>query len=603
MLCRVVARVPRAWYSVTTAGPLGVDRGIPLAMQDADHSGFGTGREVALTDPFDVYLNYVRAGYLQPDEKQLRAMKEIQKLYYRVRDYTPPEELNIRTQLLLLELKRRSRRERESSWILYLTSDASNKRKKNEVIKSLSHLDDSVVHSPQGLLVNGEVGCGKSMLIDIFASCLPHKSKMRWHFHNFILWVFNEMHELQTKRDLGGTRDDENDLMLFEIAQKMIMKNTVLILDEFMLPDIAAANIIKYLFTYYFRLGGVLIATSNKLPEDLYSNEFNKRQFHDFVGILHSRCQTIDMRSNRDYRTLTSTENAVPNIVIKSENRVSHDMQWQEMLRTFNPTEEWAAATVCVFKREITLSKTNGKVCYIDFKTICEGEYASSDYISILSHFHTIIIDHVPKITIKKKNEARRFITLLDALYELKCTLVLRCEVPIDELFFSEKETEESSMLDSEAFARATIDLSTPYRPNVSFYDQVDDFSESTRKTSSIKEKKDFADLKAFTGQDELFAYRRAVLRLKQMLYSPVWKTSGSHWVPLDASMRPWENEGVFNAMPVREAAEIPGVKRPEAPQFHSIQHFWALGKYGLDQGKRLKDDIARRWIRSSNYE
>lgn len=553
----VKAICPKIWYSSGTSGPLGVDRGPPLSTREPPHGSscdydsdhHYTGKEVALTDPFEVYLNYVRGGLLERDEQQLRTMKEIQKLFYRVRDYTPPAELGIRTQLLLLELKRRTRRENEYSnsnsslWIRYATSEATNKRKKNEVIKSLSDLDDSVIHSPQGLLVNGEVGCGKSMLIDIFASCLPHKSKMRWHFHNFILWVFNEMHVLQTKRDLKRIRDDENDLMLFEIAQKMIMKNTVLILDEFMLPDIAAANIIKYLFTYYFRLGGVLVATSNKLPEDLYSNDFNRRQFHDFVGILHSRCQTIDMRSNKDYRSIYSGdgEGASSNIIARSQAGVTHEAKWQEMIKKINPSGQWGPTTVSVFNRSITFDKTNGETCYVDFKTICEQDNASSDYITLLSHFHTVIIDDVPKLTIKKKNEARRFITLLDALYEQKCSLVLRCEVPIDELFFFNGVVEkESDMLDSESFARATLDSSTPYRPNVSFYNQVDEFSEPTTTTSSSTSTKNFGDLTAFTGQDELFAYKRAVLRLKQMV---AWKSCDRHWKPLDSSMRPWETE------------------------------------------------------------
>ena len=103
--------------------------------------------------------------------------------------------------------------------------------------------------------------------MDIFAASLPHNSKMRWHYNNFILWVFNEMHKIRKERHFTTVMSNnkaerkmsmENEFVLFEIAQKMIDKNTVLMLDEFMLPDIAAANIIKILFTYYFKLGGVL---------------------------------------------------------------------------------------------------------------------------------------------------------------------------------------------------------------------------------------------------------------------------------------------------------------------------------------------------------
>ena len=87
-------------------------------------------------------------------------------------------------------------------------------------------------------------------------------------------------------------------------------KNSILMLDEFVLPDIASANIIKILFTFYFKLGGVLVATSNKLPEELYSTDFSKRKFKDFVGILNMRCQSIDMKSEKDYRTYFANESS-----------------------------------------------------------------------------------------------------------------------------------------------------------------------------------------------------------------------------------------------------------------------------------------------------
>lgn len=622
-------------------------------------------------------------------------MKEFQKLYHRVIDYTPPEELSIKISLLLrqIELKHAEKAAREKSMAgiprriggilnIFRTDPEAQKR---QLIRYIT--DEEELHnfaSPQGLLINGEVGCGKSMLMDIFASSLPHKSKMRWHYNNFILWVFNEMHQIQKERLFTTTMANglntqrmtmENEFILFEVAQKMISKNTVLMLDEFMLPDIASANIIKILFTYYFKLGGVLVATSNKLPEELYSNEFHKSKFRTFVNILNSRCQSVDMRSTKDYRSIFASVSLEGlNLVTKRD--TDHDEKWLGMLKndalgvpkeseklnpkvTLNSLSD-GPSEFTVYGRTTRVPHTfnNNSVCYLDYGYICQGLFSSSDYITLASLYKTVILDNVPVMTTKMKNEARRFITLLDALYEAKCQLYMRSEAPLDELFFPDAVEADNANInsnrlevqDEEMYAKTAIDMANPYRPNVSTYDQdhtkvYDDFKDSVKGALGLKGEKptksetDFKNIKAFTGEDEKFAYKRAVLRIREMVSSSEWRNT-DRWVPVDISMRPWEkkshtpNSGTISSeleianadakidQFIQENKSIKHISKtlladalPKevssqygipfrrfnarlAPVFSALS-FWAMAPWTSDQARRVKDSIARKWMAS----
>lgn len=238
------------------------------------------------------------------------------------------------------------------------------------------------------------------------------------------------------------------------------------------------------------------------------------------------------------------------------------------------------------------------------------------------------------------KNEARRFITLLDAIYETKCQLFMRSQVPIDYLFFpdaSEDTPEEIRNLivtsvdenlqvqEEEMYARTAIDLNSPYRPNVAMYDESHT-SEHKPQNHKKPDVSDYKNITAFTGQDEKFAYKRAVLRIKQMLGSERWKTET--WIPLHEVMRPWEKrreiepkprpqevideslqeeiqaltrdkEELMHKLPrdISEQWNIPfgEFNRLFAPKFSS-QHFWAMGQWNTV--KRLKDGIALAWIK-----
>lgn len=656
---------------------------VPLSTSTLEKSRLenSTSTQISITDPFVLYQNYVAQGLLEKDEYQLRVMKEFQKLYQRVVDYKPPEELSIKISLLLrkIELKQVQAmiNERENKGLKLLTVPFGSltrlfkrdaETQKNQVIRIITDEEElSNFNSPQGLLINGEVGCGKSMLMDLFAASLPHHLKMRWHFNNFVLWVYNEIHKIQNEKIVTSTLHHgkrvkfsmENEFILFEIAQKMINKNTILMLDEFMLPDIATANIIKILFTYYFKLGGVLVATSNKLPEELYSNEFHKSKFKNFVNILNYRCKSVEMRSTKDYRELFALKSqGSPNSVVMYNNP-DHEGQWRRLIKgrlldlpntsplmddtipIRHPDLKGKPGSFKVYNRVTHLPLTfKDQICYLDFDHICKGLYGSSDYITLASNYHTIVLANVPILTTKMKNEARRFITLLDAIYESKCQFYIKSTVPIDYIFFPDADESDApeeikdmarnsdnnnlEVQDEEMFAKTAIATSSPYRPNTATYDQ--------NHTSEYKESvvNDYKDLKAFTGEDEKFAFKRAVLRIKEMVGSDIWRET-DRWVPIAETMRPWEDDTssfvykkqippedekvnetidrllkdktrLSQSLPrdISEAENIPfrQFNQKFAPIFTNVQHFWTMGKWG--NMTRLKDGIVKSWINSS---
>lgn len=612
---------------VVGSGPHGVEGRAPRVSRNEQESSGG----VAVTEPFLVYQNYVLQGLLEKDERQLRVMKEFQKLYHRVIGYTPPDELEVKISLLLKQIEVKYAEINDKQGISFSRLFQRDPVvKKNELVAYLTDEEElKNIVAPQGLLVNGEVGCGKSMLLDIFAASLPYESKMRWHYNNFILWVFQQIHVIQNERNLLGNRKYtmQNEFILFEIAQKMIQKNTVLILDEFMLPDIALANIIKILFTYYFKLGGVLVATSNKLPEELYSNQFHKTSFDKFVGILHSRCLTIDMKSEVDYRCKFSEVSSSTNLVVKLDN-AEHEMKWKDLIKRevkLDFSNSHQELTLTVYGRKITIkSYLNKTVCLLDYRDICQGQYSSADYITLASTFPTIILDNVPIMTTKMKNEARRFISLLDAIYEAKCQLYMRSDVNIDHLFFPDvlyaddqalmdklkldtTKDNRLSVQEEEMYSKTTMAMESPYRPNVSTYDVGKNsiFNEVTNKPEV-----DFKDSRAFTGEDEKFAYKRAVLRIKEMIGSDNWRAS-SRWVPLDRSMRPWEKSTKKNAtehkklLNPRDIVPSSGLPLEEyreniTPKITDSSHFWKMGYWTSENGKRLKDKLAKTWLNTS---
>ncbi|KAG7740245.1 hypothetical protein KL923_002086 [Ogataea haglerorum] len=553
---------------------------------------------LVLTDPYQIYRAYLASDLLQPDEHQHRAALEFQKLYFRLKDYVPNDkQLQMNNLVRQLEM----RYDQQHAGLLYRTigyrqawGDRKAEKERKELVRVLSNEEELYnIPAPQGLLVNGEVGCGKSMLLNIFADSLPVERKLRIHYNNFILWVYAEIHSIYERRKRESHSKHsflwlENEFILLEVASKMIRNHYVLMLDEFMLPDLASAKIVKILFTYFFKLGGVLVATSNRLPEELYSTDFNKTQFQSFERVLKMRCQVFDMNSDCDYRMQLIDRGARPHLVVKEH--PEHEKKWQELVRSV-VTEKPRETHFLSYGRQIRVPVQADGVALFKFDDLCgDSYYGPSEYISLASRFHTLVVDEIPVLTTKKRSEARRFITLLDSLYEARCNVVFRMDAEPSRLFFPDMRqpddgrSNNQQILEEEMFARTQLYLENPYRPNVQSYEEgKNEFNQSQVETN-------FKDIGKFTGEDEMFAYKRAVSRIYEMTCGRRWRMG--QWLG-PQMVRPWEKAKSEDAAGSAKKTE-PDPPR-QAPVFNQ-HHFWSMGSW-RNKSRWIKDELARRWM------
>ena len=344
---------------------------------------------------------------------------------------------------------------------------------------------------------------------------------------------------------------------------------------------------------------------------DLYGRDFRRAHFKSFLDILQARCISFDMRSKHDYRKpLSSSE------ISESKYFLPSQSGWEDTCRSLigaDPT----STILTVYSRPlhipcISSPSQSTKVAFFDFSELCMRNLGPADYLTIASHFEIIIIDNVPVLTMKMKNEARRFITLLDALYECKVKLVIRAAGPPDALFFPDAETpstlqdsgnkgasekEGDDLLWTEAFTKAQLDLTTPYRPNVSSY-VGDNEQEVTLQTVSVVDKPvDGSNLTAFTGEDERFAYKRAVSRLYEMPSKRWWDTVQHS--PL--AKLPWESNTPEHKEDVLDKGERGRIEREvgefrhggspfrvseEKPPSFWEGHVWGIIRWGKKAGR-----------------
>jgi protein AFG1 len=232
---------------------------------------------------------------------------------------------------------------------------------------------------------------------------------------------------------------------------------------------------------------------------------------------------------------------------------------WNDVVSSFpsRAGTAWGSQTLSVYGRQIIARKMLPGVAYWDFTALCSGFLGPADYITMASTFHTMIIDGVPILTLSLKNEARRFITLLDAMYEARCKLILRAAAGPDELFFPETDRPSEAVRDegdavySETLAEVYQDQTSPFRPNISSYeggnvgrsgydpDEDSDFGPVAG--AGIGRGVDFGETGSFTGEDERFAYKRARSRLWEMCGARWHARQGDWWRPLPPAARRWE--------------------------------------------------------------
>lgn len=671
------------------------------------------GTSVTITNPLVLYRSLIATQQIRPDPGQHRlacmtstirrapspststdiATVHLQKLYDQLIDYEPSVEYSKRLGQLTravnagqdipapLSTAATDLGSFDRNWIWKTLVHQKEARDSRALTRVLTDHDQAMaLQSPKGLMLHGEVGTGKSMLIDLFQECLPNRKKKRWHFDTFMLHTISRLEQLRKERALTRSADGQDEYSLLLVARDLIETSPILFLDEFQFPDRVASKILSNLMTSFFQLGGVLIATSNRMPDELAkaagvefarpapggafsklgwasrmpgfrakdSGAGQKGEFFQFLELLKARCEIWEMEGKKDYRKLeieedggakTSTPSdavsgATKGLSSSGQSEISETTGSEAVLpknyliqpttvedmiafgESFNALIEratshsypipWEPATLTVYGRTVSIPAQHNGVAFFTFDELCGAVLGPADYVSLASSYHTFVLTDVPVLTFLRKHEARRMITLLDALYEARCRLLITAAAGPEETFFPAPKgaMEGEDLVDDavypETYSEIHQDLTSPFRPNVSSYgtntrampddaleddppnrarrqaglsesDYGDEEASTRASMMSDSKKPNFANLRGLTGEDEVFAVKRAQSRIWEMCSARWWSKSAASpaseggdvasqgwWRPLSKESRHWERPATTPDLAATPASPSP---------------------------------------------
>ncbi len=276
----------------------------------------------------------------------------------------------------------------------------------------------------QGLYIYGEVGRGKSMLMDLFFGTAPVTAKRRVHFHEFMRDVHAAIHVWRQ----DSNRKENNPLP--ELARQIAKKAWLLCFDELQVTDIGDAMILGRLFQELFSLGVVVVTTSNRGPDDLYKDGLQRERFLPFIGLIKGHLDVLELNSERDYRMGRKRGMQVYYTPVNGGDG--------ELARCFDRLTGGMAPVVDhihVQGRVWAVPKSADGVAWFDFDGLCGTALGPTDYLELATLYHTVILSGVPTLSPDRRDVAKRFVTLIDALYEHKVTFICSAAAPPDGLY------------------------------------------------------------------------------------------------------------------------------------------------------------------------
>ncbi|EUB97475.1 AFG1-family ATPase [Rhizobium sp. CF080] len=287
----------------------------------------------------------------------------------------------------------------------------------------------------RGLYVHGSVGRGKTMLMDMFFKKAPTTKKRRAHFHEFMADVHNRIHEHRQKLKRGETKQADP---VPPVAAALFAEAELLCFDEFSVTDITDAMILARLFTELFGLGCVLVATSNVAPDDLYRDGLNRGLFLPFIALLNRYVDVVTLDSPNDYRMQKLA--SLPVYVTPLDGRADAAMEsaWHQV----TDGEKAAPVEIPMKGRSIHVPSAAGRAARFDFKDICGKPLGASDYLALADRFDAIFVEHVPQLGPEKRNETKRLINLVDALYDHTVRLYVSAAAAPEHILLERKGTE-----------------------------------------------------------------------------------------------------------------------------------------------------------------
>ncbi len=343
------------------------------------------------------YLHRVETGAVRRDETQLVIADRLDRLIADIAD------------------KRLSRKSSALGWLF------GRKREKRSEVR--------------GLYLYGGVGRGKTMLMDMFFEHVPARAKRRAHFNDFMADVHDRIQAQRQARKDGRTKEDDP---IPPVARALAREAWVLCFDEFAVTDIADAMILSRLFSVLFDEGVVLVATSNVAPQNLYHNGLNRQLFLPFIAILERHAEVRDLDIDTDYRL--EKLNSLPVYIVPANAAAdaAMDTAWEAMTEG----HVTAPGSVSVKGRTVPVPRAAGDAARFSFAELCEKPLGARDYLAIAARYSTLFIDHVPVLDETRRNEAKRFILLIDVIYDQQLRLLISADAPPTGLYVGRTGTE-----------------------------------------------------------------------------------------------------------------------------------------------------------------
>ena len=284
------------------------------------------------------------------------------------------------------------------------------------------------VEPVKGLYVYGGVGRGKTMLMDMFFELVPVRRKRRVHFNDFMADVQDRIQKHRQARKEGAVKEDDP---IPPVASKLAEEAWVLCFDEFSVTDIADAMILSRLFSALFANGVVLVATSNVAPRDLYRDGLNRQLFTPFIAILERYADVVTLDTDKDYRLEKLARTPV---YLTPADEVA-DRLMDEAWAAAKEGRREAPETLTVKGRRLEVSRAAGGAARFSFADLCEKPLGARDYQALAERFETFFIDHVPVLDPALRSATKRFILLIDTLYDRRKRLVLSAEASPERLY------------------------------------------------------------------------------------------------------------------------------------------------------------------------
>jgi cell division protein ZapE len=337
--------------------------------------------------PMPQYRKLVQSGEIHADPAQRAAVEKLQLLHMRLKDYDPHEGKQVAL-----------------GWLGF-------GRKAAKANMTLT-----------GLYLFGGVGRGKSMLMDLFFATAPVTVKRRVHFHAFMQEVHAGVHAARTAHVDDPIRP---------VAEKVAKDAVLLCFDEFQVSDITDAMILGRLFEALFDRGVVMVATSNRGPDDLYKDGLNRAIFLPFIQMLKDRVDLVELDAPIDYRKGLDDTGLGYFTPLGPGAQASMEAAW----RRETQGEPAAPVTLSIHGRRIRITQATDDAGRASFEELCENPLGASDYLAIAGRFSAFFIDDIPKLQWSQNNEAKRFVTLIDTFYETRMRLYCSAEAPPEQIY------------------------------------------------------------------------------------------------------------------------------------------------------------------------